>query len=90
MGRGKILWGAFIPSENDLLRIRISEYRACALCALGTEAASVPVKQAPVTGAAADGEYNLNAVDCNASVTVARRSSISVSEGTPGGGKRER
>ena len=33
---------------------------------------------APVTGAAAD-EYNLNVVDCNASVTVARRSSISVS-----------
>ena len=29
---------------------------------------------APVTGAAAD-EYNLNVVDCNASVTVARRSS---------------
>ena len=35
---------------------------------------------APVTGAAAD-EYNLNVVDCNASVTVARRSSISVSGG---------
>ena len=34
----------------------------------------------PVTGAAAD-EYNLNVVDCNASVTVARRSSISVSGG---------
>ena len=33
---------------------------------------------APVTGAAAD-EYNLNVVDCNASVTVARRSSMSVS-----------
>ena len=31
-----------------------------------------------VTGAAAD-EYNLNVVDCNTSVTVARRSSISVS-----------
>jgi hypothetical protein len=40
---------------------------------------------APVTGAASD-EYNLNVVDCNASVTVARRSSISVSgalRGTP-------
>ena len=37
---------------------------------------------APVTGAAAD-EYNLNVVDCDASVTVARRSSISVSGGTP-------
>jgi hypothetical protein len=35
---------------------------------------------APVTGAAAD-EYNLNVVDCNASVTVACRSSISVSHG---------
>ena len=34
---------------------------------------------APVTGAAAD-EYNLNVVDCNASVTVARRY-ISVSGG---------
>ena len=34
---------------------------------------------APVTGAAAD-EYNLNVVDCNTSVTVARRS-ISVSRG---------
>jgi hypothetical protein len=40
-----------------------------------------------VTGAAAD-EYNLNAVDCNASVTVARRSSISVS-GPAAGGKRK-
>jgi len=39
---------------------------------------------APVTGAAAD-EYNLNVVDCNASVTVARRSSISVSEWGSGG-----
>jgi len=36
--------------------------------------------RAPVTGAAAD-EYNLNVVDCNASVTVAHRSSISVSGG---------
>ena len=38
---------------------------------------------APVTGAAAD-EYNLNVVDCYASVTVARRSSISVSGGLGG------
>ena len=48
--------------------------------------------RAPVTGAAAD-EYNLNVVDCNASVTVARRSSISVSGGLGGtpaaGGKRK-
>jgi hypothetical protein len=50
---------------------------------------------APVTGAAAD-EYNLNVVDCNASasVTVALRSSISVSGGLgvppAAGGKRER
>ena len=47
---------------------------------------------APVTGAAAD-EYNLNVVDCNASVTVARRSSISVSGGLgvppAAGGKRK-
>ena len=53
---------------------RISEYRACRACTLclGTEAAGGG------TGAAAD-EYNLNVVDCNASVTVARRSSMSVS-----------
>jgi len=38
---------------------------------------------APVTGAAAD-EYNLNVVDCNASVTVARRFSISASGGLGG------
>ena len=63
--------------------LRISEYlacRACTLC-LGTEAAGVSVQ--PPTGAAAD-EYNLNVVDCNASVTVARRSSISVSGGLGG------
>jgi hypothetical protein len=42
---------------------------------------------APVTGAAAD-EYNLNVVDCNASVTVARRSSIS-QWGSGAGGKRK-
>ena len=42
------------------------------------EAAGVPASvSTPVTGAAAD-EYNLNVVDCNVSVTVARRSSISV------------
>ena len=49
---------------------------------------------APVTGEAAADEYNLNVVDCNASVTVARRSSISVSGGLgvhpAAGGKRER
>ena len=52
-----------------------------ALCALAPEAAGVPAgTAAPVTGAAAD-KYTLNVVDCNASVTVARRSSISVSGG---------
>ena len=61
--------------------LRISEYRACRACTLclGTEAAGVSVPP-PVTGAAAD-EYNLNVVDCNVSVTVARWSSISVSGG---------
>ena len=44
---------------------------------------------APVTGAAAD-EYNLNVVDFNASVTVARRSSISVSGGLGGNPRRRR
>ena len=51
----------------------------CTLC-LGTEAAGVCLgiqysvgAAAPVTGAAADSdEYNLNVVDCNASVTVPR------------------
>jgi hypothetical protein len=43
---------------------------------------------AQVTGAAAD-EYNLNVVDCNASVTVARRS-ISVSGGLGGTPSRRR
>ena len=53
--------------------LRISEYRACRACTLclGTET------PAPVTGAAAD-EYNLNVVDCDASVTVPRLSSIPV------------
>ncbi len=44
---------------------------------------------APVTWAAAD-EYNLNVVDCNESVTVARRSSISVSGGLGGTPSRRR
>ena len=39
---------------------------------------------APVTGAAAD-EDNLNVVDCDASVTVARRSSISILKWGSGG-----
>jgi hypothetical protein len=47
---------------------------------------------APVTWSASD-EYNLNVVDCNVSVTVAHRSSISVSGGLgvppAAGGKRE-
>jgi len=54
--------------------LRISEYRACRACTLclGTEAAGVPAgAAAPVTGAAAD-EYNLNVVDCNASVNHCR------------------
>ena len=60
---------------------------------------------APVTAAAADervlfigtqfsilytSEYNLNVVDCNTSVTVARRSSISVSGGLGGTPSRRR
>ena len=45
---------------------------------------------APVTGAAAD-EYNLNVVDCNASVTVARPAVFHLSGVLPAaGGKRER
>ena len=55
------------------------EYRACRACTL----CLVTETPAPVTGAAAD-EYNLNVVDCNASVTVARLSSISVSGGLGG------
>jgi hypothetical protein len=57
--------------------LRISEYRACTLC-LGTET------PAPVTGAAAD-EYNLNVVDCNASVTVARPAVLNLSQWGSGG-----
>ncbi len=75
--------------KNDPLRItyfRIPGVPGLHLC-LGTEAAGVSVPP-PVTGAAAD-EYNLNVVDCNASVTVARRSSISVSGGPAAGGKRK-
>jgi len=61
--------------------LRIAEYRACRACTLclGTEAGCLGAA-VPVTGASAD-EYDLNVVDCNASVTVARRSSISVSGG---------
>jgi hypothetical protein len=59
--------------------LRISEYRAsraCTLC-LGTETAGVSVRPGHRGGRAVD-EYNLNVVDCNVSVTVARRSYISV------------
>ena len=45
---------------------------------LGTET------PAPVTGAAAD-EYNLNVVDCNASVTVARPAVLNLSQLGSGG-----
>ena len=45
--------------------------------------------RALVTGAAAD-EHNLNVVDCNASVTVARLSSISVTGGLGGTPSRRR
>ena len=60
--------------------LRISEYRACRACTLclGTET------PAPVTGAAAD-EYNLNVVDCNASVTVARPAVLNLSQWGSGG-----
>jgi len=57
----------FPSTKMTYYGLRISEYlasRVCTLC-LGTE---TPV---PVTGAAVD-EYNLNVVDCDASVTVAR------------------
>ena len=65
--------------------LRISEYRssrACTLC-LGTEACLGAA--APVTGAAAD-EHNLNVVDCDASVTVPRLSSIPVLKWVGSGG----
>ena len=60
--------------------LRISEYRTCRACTLclGTET------PAPVTGAAAD-EYNLNVVDCNVSVTVARPSVLNLSRWGSGG-----
>ena len=60
--------------------LRISEYRACRACTLclGTET------PAPVTGAAAD-EYNLNVVDCNASVTVARPEVLNLNQWGSGG-----
>ena len=63
--------------KNDLLRI--TYFRIPGVPGLHF----VPWHRAPVTGAAAD-EYNLNVVDCNASVTVACRSSISVSGGLGG------
>ena len=53
--------------------------RACTLC-LGTETPDSD----PVTGAAAD-EYNLNVVDCNASVTVARPAVLNLSQWGSGG-----
>ena len=61
-------------------RLRISEYRACLACTLclGTET------PAPVTGASAD-EYNLNVVDCNTSVTVARPAVFNLSQWGSGG-----
>ena len=40
--------------------------------------------RAPVTGAAVD-EYNLNVVDCNASVTVARPEVLNLSQWGSGG-----
>jgi len=60
--------------------LRISEYRACLHFVPWHRGSGCLGADAPVTGAAAD-EYNLNVVDCNTSVTVARRSSISVSGG---------
>jgi hypothetical protein len=57
--------------------LHISEYRAYTFC-LGTET------PAPVTEAAAD-EYNLNVVDCNTSVTVARPAVLNLSQWGSGG-----
>ena len=63
--------------KNDPLRITYFRIPgACTLC-LGRGSGCLGAA-ATVTGVAAD-EYNLNVVDCNASVTVARLSSISVS-----------
>jgi len=56
------------------------EYRACRACTL----CLVTETPAPVTGAAAD-EYNLNVVDCNASVTVARPEVLNLSQWGSGG-----
>ena len=60
--------------------LRISEYGRAgpSLCGLGTET------PAQVTGAAVD-EYNLNVVDCNASVTVARPAVLNLSQWGSGG-----
>ena len=70
--------------------LRISEYRACRACTLCLGSGCLGAA-APVTGAAAD-EYNLNVVDCNASVTVARPAVLNLSQWGSGaaGGKRER
>ena len=54
-----------------------------ALCALAQRQGCLGAA-APVTGAAAD-EHNLNVVDCDASVTVPRLSSISVLKWGSGG-----
>ena len=65
--------------KNDLLQITYFRIPGVyfKLC-LGTET------PAPVTGAAAD-EYNLNVVDCNASVTVARPKVLNLSQWGSGG-----
>ena len=60
--------------------LRISEYRPGLRFVPWHRGRGCLGAAAPVTGAAED-EYNLNGVDCHASVTVARRSSISVSGG---------
>jgi hypothetical protein len=71
--------------------LRISEYRACLHFVpwhrgSGCLGATAPT---PVTGAASD-EYNLNVVDCDSSVTVARQSFISVRGGLGGTPSRQR
>ena len=65
--------------KNDLLRITYFRIPGVyfKLC-LGTET------PAPVTGADSD-EYNLNVVDCNASVTVARPEVLNLSQWGSGG-----
>jgi hypothetical protein len=57
-------------------RLRISEYLACRLHFVPWHRDTRPVT---VTWAAAD-EYNLNVVDCNASVTVARPAVLNLSQ----------